>query len=179
MKEYNLQPYDEYGDTTGYRNLAWYRSVVYSNARNFLDGKKTCLDLGCGNGRHFSFLSECFEEVYGIDPEEDLHPNFHYGNCSHSKMHLHEVGAERQFNAIVMFGSEKSIRDQYNEDFFYEIDLRLSDIGVIVSLTEIKDRYNISNGFPGLSMTMQVDQKTLLTVCFKGDVRENMRMYSR
>jgi hypothetical protein len=71
-ENYNPQPYGKNGDTTGFRTLGWYREQVYPVMDHYVmgHGSDMCIDVGCGNGRHFPYLKSRFKTVVGCDPIE-------------------------------------------------------------------------------------------------------------
>ena len=60
------QCYNSYGDTKD-NGLDKFRSDVIETSIIKLKNKRKALDVGCGNGRHSSMLSEVFDSVIGID----------------------------------------------------------------------------------------------------------------
>lgn len=134
VSQYNLQPYDpNTGDTTGFRDLQWYREQVYPIIEDFsielwasrerLGVKHpapTFLDIGCGNGRHLPFLLENHISGFAVDPIceiDDIYqdPRVWYRCCGFRDLLRTE---DIRVGAIFLFGSESAIRDNCTKEHF-------------------------------------------------------------
>lgn len=67
-RNYNLQPYNKEGETTGFRTLKWYEEQVFPIFSEYVSVVKTAIDVGSGNGRLVRFLSSFCEELICVDP---------------------------------------------------------------------------------------------------------------
>lgn len=71
--DYNLQPYDENGETTGRRTIQWFRENLLPHLKVMLEdvGRDFAIDVGCGNGRFNQIIKEFgFKDVLCCDPAE-------------------------------------------------------------------------------------------------------------
>ena len=152
MKNYNRQPYGKNGDTTGFRNLEWYKDQVYPLIDDFssccvvhggMQWRRVldkCIDVGCGNGRHFPFLARIFKSIYGIDPVESLSDKYTIPQAWFSKCSLAEVLPPCRFDGVFFFGSGAIIKRYYGIIQFFQVVMQLvSDTGFICIVSDPKD----------------------------------------
>mgnify|MGYP000173921145 CR=1 FL=1 len=110
--------------------------TIDSFIRQYANGYKTCLDVGCGNGRYTKFLAETFSRCIGIDlseqriadnKAENTLGNVEYQCCDISNssklvengydfifigdifMYTHESNVEELFKLLVSLLSENGI----------------------------------------------------------------------
>ena len=97
--KYNLQPYNNEGDTTGGRNLSWFHQQVSPILLELIPPPKKFslgLDLGCGNCRMAEFLTKLCNNVIGID----IHETHHEANLKNSN-YVYVKTSFKNFHGVV------------------------------------------------------------------------------
>lgn len=128
--KYNLQPYRKDGDTSGFRNLLWYKKNILPLIKENMVNRDKMLDLGCGNGRFNTLTHNLFKNIICVDPIEDLENKFTYKNVKFLKNHLHELH-KLDFDVILMIGSMLSIWRKYGEKTLQYLSNLLNEEGLI------------------------------------------------
>jgi len=106
--DFNLQPYDSEGDTTGFRTLSWYRRHVFptlQGAIQQLPSRTYLLDVGCGNGRFVPFFARFFEQLHCIDPICSINSKYIYPSLFYKKCTFENYNSSIQFDLVTFMGS--------------------------------------------------------------------------
>lgn len=133
--DYNLQPYNDSGDTSGFRNIKWYKKYVLPIIKEFLNG--VAIDLGCGNGRHNLIFHDKFDRIICVDPIVNIDDRFNYDNISYVKSHLHNM-PNIKCDVMLMIGSFNILYEHYNDELLNMCKKFLNNNGIILALWEIK-----------------------------------------
>lgn len=147
--EYNLQPYGNGGDTTGRRNLDFYKRNLPSMLKNVIGDRKIALDLGCGNGRMNTIIGDYFDRIYCVDPIDELDPKFKLPNVTYHKAHIDDVmdTIETKVDVIIMIGSMHSIWRMHGNATINYLSNMLNDDGIVCSVSDLKHEQDLSAEF--------------------------------
>lgn len=158
--EYNRQPYKGNADTTGWRDLGWFKNKVWPHISiRFPEKVSLVLDVGCGNGRFAPMLRELADEVVAIDPVEDPHPD-HQEFAEFRKCHFHDFEHERKFDAIFFMASFMIIQKQGVVDVQKKCRELLKPGGLILMYVERRDLELVNEAFDDWVMS-DCDSKTI------------------
>lgn len=167
--KYNMQPYDQNGDTTGSRNLNWFKLIVEPHLSEVLKNHKirSSLDLGCGNGRMFKYLLKYSDLVTGIDKIENININFLKENTAFHKVDIFNYYS--QHDLVFLFGMIGVLTKNYDKS---KIQRKIKEIlkpnGLIVSIHDknFKNNFLLGLNFKTIK-EIEVDNKTILLILKK------------
>jgi trans-aconitate methyltransferase len=167
-EKYNLQPYSENGDSTGYRNLEFYKKNLIPIIDEIIsDSDVSVLDLGCGNGRFNELIHNKFDQIMCVDPIDELVDKFNYSNVSYEKKHLHELG-DNNYDIIFMLGSMLSIWREYGSNCLNHLNRLSSDGGKVFVIIDNKHHQDFTtHGFFTSITKHKIDDRTDLVVLEK------------
>lgn len=101
---YNLQPYNGHGDSTGFRTRQWYKEQVFPHIPDL--PMPIIGDVGCGNGRLTKMLAgKLGQQVFAIDPACNYDPRYKYKHVHFQRVGLMDWIPGKKFHGLFFFGS--------------------------------------------------------------------------
>ena len=167
--KYNKSFYTPYGDVKGKRTLKWFNEFVGPLLTPILMSQKfnLCLDVGCGNGRMFPYLSKYVRNVIGIDICDDFNVKFKTNNSIHMKTDLFKY--DNKHDLIFLFGTVGILEINNNkEKLKNKVNNLMQPNALIISIHDknVRDNFLLDLNYKTIK-EISVDKDTILLILKK------------
>ena len=122
-----------------------FQSEIWPHIEGNFTSESKILDIGCGNGRYTSFLSERTKSVHAVDAFRNINENHHRKNVLFSRTEFQNF-KEKDFDVIFMFGVFYLQESWGTRLAFKKMVSSLKDGGVIITIDDkVRDlRHDVS-----------------------------------
>ena len=122
-----------------------FQSEIWPHIEGNFTSESKILDIGCGNGRYTSFLSERTKSVHAVDAFRNINENHHRKNVLFSRTEFQNF-KEKDFDVIFMFGVLYLQESWGTRLTFKKMVSSLKDGGVIITIDDkVRDlRHDVS-----------------------------------
>ena len=146
LQKYNIDDTESIDPTN---TMKVFKNEVWPNIKQYFGNNKRVLDVGCGNGRFSSFLSDHAQEVVAIDAFREIKATNMKDNIVFLKKSLQEY-EDDGFDVVFLFGVFYLQESWGTNEAFESMVLKLNPGGVIITVDDKKRDLRIapSNELP-------------------------------
>ena len=110
---------------------------IWVHIKKYFNQDSVVLDVGCGNGRFSSFISEHVKQVDAIDAFRDINPKHKADNVSFYNKNIQEFEG-KNYDVVFLFGVFYLQESWCSYKAFETLVSKLSDNGVLIIIDDKK-----------------------------------------